>query len=385
MANLTSAHRFTGQLNGKQAELRHLFLMAVDRTLFNKRTAFGFTYGEATAWLTFHVASAVVLGALYYFAGLFDGERFMTLSKFASIQAYVLTVKAVFILPFWLLFFRYLVKQPLLVILGVHVFTSLLFASLVITTVYFIKTRLHGDEYRVASITGDAYGLLAFYLFHFCLFHAHNFWLRIQRQKQREMELKTLAYESEIMALKSQMEPHFLFNTLNSISATVPPSLEKTRVLVAQLADTFRYVLKASQTEKVSLGEELDFIQNCLALEQQRFQNRLYVQFDIEPTVLDVQLPPMILQPLVENAVKHGIAPSREGGKIFIACNRENGHVNISVTDTGRGYNGTVQELLKRGVGINNINKRLERLYDERLNIVIPKQGFSVKFKIPVN
>jgi LytS/YehU family sensor histidine kinase len=204
-----------------------------------------------------------------------------------------------------------------------------------------------------------------------------------KKQLLQTQQLQALAYQSEIRALKSQIEPHFLFNTLNSISASIPPSMEQTRVMIAQLADTFRHALHTSNRAYIALEEELEFIKTLLALEQQRFKQRLQVEYQIDRVCLNAALPPMLLQPLIENALNHGISPKVGGGTVHINCRKEGTYVHIAVSDTGVGYKGALPDMLRQGVGLSNISKRLKLLYNESLQVQRNEQGLCFYFKIP--
>lgn len=197
--------------------------------------------------------------------------------------------------------------------------------------------------------------------------------------------MQALAYESELKALKSQIQPHFLFNTLNSISASIPYTMEKTKVMIAQLADTFRYTLKASERDWLPLEEEINFIKNWLELEQRRFGDRLKVRYKIDESCLGLPFPPMILQPLIENALKHGISPKIEGGRVTIECRKDGDYACISVADTGVGTTKPLQELFNHGFGLSNTKKRIRLHFDEELMIEDNTPGLRFSFRIPIN
>lgn len=225
-----------------------------------------------------------------------------------------------------------------------------------------------------------------FYVIQFGIMHAYNFWLRMHRQTKKEKELLQLAYQSEVNALKAQIQPHFLFNTLNSISATVTPEQEGTRILIAKLADTFRYTLRATKEDFVPLQDELEFIRTYLEIEQERFKNRLQVYTQVDKEALSVLVPSMLLQPLVENAIRHGIGPSIRGGAVIIEVKKISEYVQITVSDTGIGFEGSLEQLFERdGVGLKNTALRLEKIYNEKIQIdrKLPS-GLSFTFKIPL-
>lgn len=226
------------------------------------------------------------------------------------------------------------------------------------------------------------------YLMQFSLIHAFNFWLLVKRQTIKEKELRALAYQAELNALKAQIEPHFLFNTLNSISATVTKEQEETRVLIAKLADTFRYALRSTQVDHVLLSDELEFIRTYLELERERFIERLQINIAADKGVENIYIPPMLLQPLVENALKHGIEPSIKGGCVSVVCRLGKEYVYIEVSDTGMGYEGDPASLLSngKGVGLSNTAMRLEKLYNEKITITRNQpSGLKFSFKIPTN
>lgn len=366
--------------------MRQPFQSSIGRGLqqfLGKRIFPGFRVGEMLIWFLFHVSWPLMLVVIYNLTGRFNDPDFMTLSRFASVQAFVVSGKALFLMPFWWLYFVRLKKVRLSKKIALHFVTSPIYIALCICFLYVALIHILHVPYPRNSRLADIYNLMIVYTSHFALFHAYNFWLHTKEQMKKEQALKELAYQTEIKALKSQIEPHFLFNTLNSISASVPPSLEKTRVLIAQLADTFRYALRVNENQVVSLGDELAFMKTWLSLEKQRFGERLTVHYQIDPLSLDALVPPMILQPLVENALNHGIAPKVEGGTVTIQCSKQDDMICIAVCDTGVGYHGDLQQILHKSVGLSNISKRLKLLYNESLEVARCEQGLCFSFQIP--
>ncbi|MBC7902350.1 MAG: histidine kinase [Gemmatimonadaceae bacterium] len=353
------------------------------KTLLNKKLRPGFKVGEVLAWIVFLFCWPLLMAVIYIVSGRFNDPGFMTARSFAVIQLLVSSVKALYIFPVWWLFFVKLKGLGFGKKIALHILTSALYTALSLGTIFLGMTRLLQKDYTITKMLPDIYNLLIIYVLHFSLFHAYNFWLHTQEQMKREQELRELAYQSEIMALKAQIEPHFLFNTLNSISASVPSSLEKTRVLIAQLADTFRYALRVSEMPTVSLADEIGFVKTWLALEKHRFGNRLEIRYDIDPSTLYSQIPSLIFQPLIENAIKHGISPNIEGGTVTIACRPEGKFVRIEVTDTGNGLTVEPESIFTKGVGLRNTSKRLEHLYNEKLQVVESKKGLCFSFRIP--
>ncbi len=273
-------------------------------------------------------------------------------------------------LPGWWLIFRRYRDRPMKKRFLLHLYAA---------PVYIIAWLLMMDAYHllaghpVISLKDFAltfFPTLVFYVQVFAMLHVYHFYREREAQLQKEKELSALAFNSEINALKAQIQPHFLFNTLNSISASVPAEQEATRELIARLADTFRYSLYCTRHEWVPLREEIRFIRTMLEVEHSRFKDRL--QFDITPLngAANILVPSMLLQPVVENAVRHGIAPSIDGGRISIAVEQLPGKLKIVISDTGVGYAGNPQDLLaSSGVGLKNTRQRLELLFSETIHI----------------
>ncbi len=215
-----------------------------------------------------------------------------------------------------------------------------------------------------------------------------------RRYRERERETARLALETsqletrlaqaQLDALKMQIHPHFLFNTLNSISVLMRDDVKTANKMLVRLSELLRVMLKSESAQEVSLRDELEFLRGYLEIEQTRFQDRLTVDFDVENETLDAQIPNLILQPLVENAIRHGIAPRADAGKILIESRRENGFIELSVSDNGAGLNDSAKT--HNGIGLANTRERLEKLYGEeqKFEIVSSKHGgLQVKIKIP--
>ncbi|MEL7124217.1 MAG: histidine kinase, partial [Bacteroidota bacterium] len=175
---------------------------------------------------------------------------------------------------------------------------------------------------------------------------------------------------------------HFLYNVFNTISASVPPQQEKTREMIAQLSDLFRYQLKASSSELVTLGEELDFVTIYLELEKARFEDRLKIKIDVPENLRKEMIPPMILQPLIENSIKHGISSLIKGGEVSIRIHKLNGVIYFEVADTGVGVEDKTN-LFDKGIGLTNTKLRLEKIYgSEMIFSDNQPQGLKIQFAI---
>jgi len=197
-----------------------------------------------------------------------------------------------------------------------------------------------------------------------------------------EGELRQAALKSELAAIKAQLNPHFLYNVFNAINASVPAENEKTRDMIAQLSDLFRYQLQASQQELVPLREELDFVKKYLDLEKARFEDRLKIQIKVPQELMEEKIPPMLLQPLVENSVKHGLSSLIEGGTISISIFKEDGKLKFEISDTGIGIENKT-EAFDKGIGLTNTKLRLQKMYQAQLELLDnTPQGLKIRFAL---
>ena len=207
------------------------------------------------------------------------------------------------------------------------------------------------------------------------------------RLRQQAVSLEAQLAESRLHALRMQINPHFLFNTLHAVSSLVERDPAGVRRMIARLSDLLRYTLEGSGSQEVTLKQELDFLRGYLEIQQIRFQGRLEVNEVIDPEVLDGLVPSMILQPLVENAVKHGVSHVEGCGRIEIRARREDGELVISVHDNGPGFEAMPAEPLgTTGVGLRNTRERLDTLYgsDHRLALErSPLGGLIARVSIP--
>jgi len=202
-----------------------------------------------------------------------------------------------------------------------------------------------------------------------------------------EEELRKLVAESELKALRAQIDPHFFFNALNSVAALISRKPLAAEELIEDLADLFRQSFKQSR-DFITLDEELQLVETYLKVEKMRLGEKLQYRKAISPNALAIKIPALTVQPLVENAVKHGIGGSPDGGVITLSVALKNDCLNIVVSDTGAGISPSLlPQILSRGVGLGNVNDRLVRIYSgaTRLNIdSLTGQGTTVSFTIPL-
>lgn len=209
---------------------------------------------------------------------------------------------------------------------------------------------------------------------------------KYRERELRAAQLETKLAQAQLDALRMQLHPHFLFNTLNSISVLMADDVKSARRMLTRLSDLLRASLANENSNEVRLKDELEFLQNYLDIEQTRFADRLTVGIEIEPAVLDARVPNLILQPLVENAIRHGIAPRAADGLIEINAVRDNGMVRLRVADNGVGFGDEIETLFAKGIGLSNTRERLSQLYGTSHRFVITtaaNSGFEVTITIP--
>ncbi len=202
-------------------------------------------------------------------------------------------------------------------------------------------------------------------------------------RKYRDREYRLV--QAQLQTLKAQLQPHFLFNTLNSISTLMHEDVETADRMVVSLGDLLRATLGETGGQEVTLRRELEVLDLYLRIQLIRFQNRLKVNTDVDPEALDACVPNLVLQPLAENAVKHGIAPHSVDGVIDIGARRDGASLLLTVRDDGPGLR-EPRQALREGVGLSNTRARLERLYGAAQNFEYgdaARGGFEVELRIP--
>ena len=218
------------------------------------------------------------------------------------------------------------------------------------------------------------------------LAHAVIYYRRYRERERAAERLAASLTEARLQALKMQLQPHFLFNTLNAISALIPAEAKPARRMVARLGDLLRITLEHEETQEVTLREELAFLQPYLEIEQARLEDRLTVVMEIAPETMEARVPHLILQPLVENAIRHGIAPRIRPGRVEISATGDDRFLHLEVRDDGPGLHGHEQGRARKGVGLANIRSRLEHLYDGEHRFELanrPDGGVVVSIALP--
>jgi two-component system LytT family sensor kinase len=210
-----------------------------------------------------------------------------------------------------------------------------------------------------------------------------------KEEQLRLSRAENLARQSQLAMLRYQLNPHFLFNTLNAIAALVGVGEnDRARRMVVHLSDFLRYSLQSDPVQLVSLQEEMQVLQYYLEIQETRFGNRLQVQWQVPPDVRKALMPSLLLQPLLENAIKYGVASNEQGGTIIVSAESRAGRLCLSVADEGPGLGGAeAQDQQGAGVGLPNIRERLATLYDNEFSLTQRANaagGLTVLIELPL-
>jgi len=228
--------------------------------------------------------------------------------------------------------------------------------------------------------------------------HAGTFYREARDRQMQALELAGLLHQAQLEALRSQLNPHFLFNALHSMAELVHSDPKLAEQLLVRLGELLRQVLQSSARQEVTLAEELEFIRGYVAIEQMRLGERLTVSWDVDPATLQARVPSLVLQPLVENAIQHGIAATSAPGTLSLAARRDGEFLQLEVRDNGPGLarasavrtpadgSDGSSNSNSNGIGIANTRARLERLYGARQSFDLQAgEGLAVRLRIPLS
>jgi LytS/YehU family sensor histidine kinase len=204
------------------------------------------------------------------------------------------------------------------------------------------------------------------------------------RQRERLLAAERAAVEANLRALQAQIEPHFLFNTLANVVSLIEPAPHKARLMLQDFIEYLRASLASTRAQHSSLGREAELMRAFLRMIQIRMGERLKFRVEIPEALEQATFPPMLLQPLIENAVKHGLEPTINGGEVVVRATAQPGFIEIMVEDSGRGFQGDAQS----GMGLANVRERLAGLYGPAASFLIegraPEPGTRVTLRVPV-
>ncbi|HEV2912062.1 MAG TPA: histidine kinase [Pyrinomonadaceae bacterium] len=270
--------------------------------------------------------------------------------------------------------------------LPVHLATLLLF-SVLHTTLNWLSRDL---VFRLCGLGPYDYGIMPIrYLMEFAndaivyslfvaLIHLFDYYRESRDQEVRTALLEARLTQAQLQALRLQLQPHFLFNALNTISAVIYEDAGRADRMIARLSDLLRLALRNSTAQEVTLQEELEFLELYLELMRARFEERLVVKFEVEPETTSALVPQLILQPLVENSIRHAASPSSGTLSIDVSARRSNGALLLEVSDNGPGIRKEQQAIaLGDGIGLSNTSERLNQLYgaEHRFSLGASSEG----------
>jgi len=278
---------------------------------------------------------------------------------------------------------------------GVHVLGSVAFAALhVALRCPFLQTTIFSTQPMVITWTLFRNSLGATFYpdlwIYATIVAISQGWTLYRKYKDRELRasrLEAQLAQAHLQVLKMQLNPHFLFNTLHAISSLMHEDVEAADNMLTGLSDLLRMALENVDDQEIPLQREMEFLQGYLGIQQIRFRDRLTVRMDVPASSLDALVPNMILQPLVENAVTHGIASRSAGGEIVIRAQREDGVLRLEVADNGKGAPYPADERPPGGLGLTNTRARLQQLYGEAHRFSMEKGaggGTIVTLEIPL-
>lgn len=207
------------------------------------------------------------------------------------------------------------------------------------------------------------------------LYFAYSYFVRHRHEEIRNLRLETANRENQLGTLRAQLNPHFMFNALNGIRALIDEDPEQAKRAITQLSTILRNAMSTVKRRTVPLGEEIDIVKNYLALEAMRYEERLRVRFDLEDGLGRAQVPPMLLQTLVENAVRHGVAQLAGGGDLVIGAHRQGDGLLLAVRNSGHYEPGKINGT---GIGLRNTRRRLELIYGKNASLRISNQDGMV-------
>jgi two-component system, LytTR family, sensor kinase len=207
-------------------------------------------------------------------------------------------------------------------------------------------------------------------------------WLAWQKERENALQANFLADKAQLEVLRYQLNPHFLFNALNSIRASVDEDKNRAKQMITQLAEFLRHTLVSGEKKEIPLFEEIDAVKNYLAIEKIRFEDKLEIEYDIDEKAKDVSVPCLLINPLVENAIKHGLQTSPKPLRIKISAKFNDGKLILEVGNTGR-----LDELIDSNgtkIGLKNVRERLEKLFPERSSFELKQDDEVVVARIEI-
>ena len=280
-------------------------------------------------------------------------------------------------------------KQKTFDLIISHLITGLVVIVIWILINYFLLRGLYGDDKSYLQFLNDSLPWrvisgIFFYMFFIMFYYVMLYYEDLQEKLKVESDLQNLVKEAELTALKSQINPHFLFNSLNSISSLTITDPDKAQEMVIKLSDFLRYSLSHDKNEQTSLAAEIDNLNRYLDIEKVRFGKRLNFVSEVSDKCSKMKIPNMILQPLIENSIKHGVYNSSEEVLVKLKCGIQKDYVFIEISND---YDPEAVKKAGNGIGLSNIKKRLQLIYQRQdlLETIAEKLTFTAKLKFPID
>jgi two-component system, LytTR family, sensor kinase len=269
------------------------------------------------------------------------------------------------------------------------VLTSFLFGSLwpfgELTGLWLMKPKVFGFKINWAGYPVEVLDYSITLVGWSALYFGIKYWRKWQAEHERTLKAEALANHAQLDMLRYQLNPHFLFNALNSIRASIDEDSRRAKRMVTEFSEFLRYSLLNDNSALVDLRQEIEAIKNYLAIEKIRFEDKLEVTFDVEPAAEEFQLPGFLIHPLVENAVKHGMTNHSSPLKICVSARRLDGRLVVEIANTGRLESRTPQgNGAATHIGLRNVRERLAKLYPERSNFSLREDDGWIRAVIEI-
>ncbi|MFT4682655.1 MAG: sensor histidine kinase YesM [Flavobacteriales bacterium] len=229
----------------------------------------------------------------------------------------------------------------------------------------------------IVSFLNNLFLVLLWSLFYF----AYHYFTIAQTARVARYKSEAAARDAQLNTLKGQINPHFMFNSLNNIRALMLEDVSRSREMVTKLSDLLRYSMTNSEKRVVPLREEIAVVRDFLDLNKIQFEEKLRYQFEIDSSLNEIQIPPMIIQILVENSVKHGISSSVKGGDVFVAARKEGNQLILEVSNSGK-WSTDTKRSDSHGIGLPNIRRRLQIIYGDQASLHISQENDLVTARI---
>lgn len=276
-----------------------------------------------------------------------------------------------------------------IVISFVHSFLSILFSMILNWSFGKIPEGVFARmQIAKVAIIGGSFDSLFMYCIIIGIIYSFDYYKKNREHQLHLSELENKLAQAELQSLKMQLQPHFLFNTLHAISTLMHRDPEAADKMITRLSDLLRISLDNIGVQEVTLKDELEFLEQYIEIQKMRFQDTLDVSLNIEPDSLNLMVPNLILQPLVENAFKHGMKSSQSKTLVTITSQLNNGNLILSVSDNGSGMNGNNSGVVNEGVGLKNTRARLKQHYGSNFEFGIndiKAGGFMVSISLPAH